>query len=331
MAPAASLTPVDRLDVLIQVDNATDGLSTTPANVESEFASVTRRGLRASSGRCLCCAVHGLSCLITAERGGTRHAVLFDSGPEDYAFERNTTRLGADLGSVESIVLSHGHWDHSGAMFLALHAIRARNGGRTVPYYAHPGMFHARAIRLPNGNVRLMDDVPGVDDLTAHGARVVCTTEPQLVLDDMFYVSGEIPRHTAYERGVPNQVRRTADGKGWEPDELVTDERWLAVNLAGKGLVVFSACSHAGIVNVLTHARAVYPDVPIHAVFGGLHLSGPQEQAIPQTVEAMKAFSPAMIAAGHCTGWRAMSALAGAFGDKVLAPLAVGKRYTLAG
>ena len=125
-------------------------------------------------------------------------------------------------------------------------------------------------------------------------------------------------------------MRRTADGKDWEPDELVMDERWLAVNLAGKGLVVFSACSHAGIINVLTHARATFPDMPIHAVLGGLHLSGPQEQAIPQTVEAMKAFSPAMIAAGHCTGWRAMAALAGAFGDKALAPLAVGKRYTLA-
>jgi len=331
MALVTSLPPVDRLDVLILVDNATDGLSTTPANVETEFASVTRRGLRASSGRCLCCAVHGLSCLITAERGGTRRAVLFDSGPEDYAFERNTTRLGANLGSVESIVLSHGHWDHSGAMFLALHAIRARNGGRTVPYYAHPGMFHSRAIRLPNGNVRLMDEVPGVDDLTAHGATVVCTAEPQLFLDDMFYVSGEIPRVTPYERGIPGQVRRTADRKGWEPDELVIDERWLAVNLAGKGLVVFSACSHAGIVNVLTHARATFPNVPIHAVFGGLHLSGPQEKVIPQTVADMRAFSPAMIAAGHCTGWRAMAALAGAFGDKVLAPLAVGKRFTFAG
>jgi len=330
MAPSASLTPVDRLDVLVLVDNATDGLSTTPAGVETEFSSVTRRGLRASSGRCLCCAVHGLSCLITAERGGARHAVLFDSGPEDYAFERNTTRLGADLGTVESIVLSHGHWDHSGAMFLALHAIRARNGGCAVPYYAHPGMFRSRAVRLPDGNLRLMDDVPGVDDLTAHGARVVCTTEPQLFLDEMFYVSGEVPRLTSYECGVPGQVRRTADGADWEPDELVMDERWLAVNLAGKGLVVFSACSHAGIINVLTHARATYPDVSIHAVFGGLHLSGPQEQAIPQTVDAMKAFSPAMIAAGHCTGWRAMAALAGAFGDKVLAPLAVGKRYTLA-
>ena len=121
----SALAPVDKVEIQILVDNATDGLSTTPANVETEFAFATRRGLRASSGRCLCCAVHGLSCLITVHRAERRHSVLFDSGPEDYAFERNTTRLGADLGKVESIVLSHGHWDHSGAMFLALGAIRA--------------------------------------------------------------------------------------------------------------------------------------------------------------------------------------------------------------
>ena len=326
--PDTAPQPVDKIDILILVDNATDGLSTVPANVETEFASATRRGLRASSGRCLCCAVHGLSCLITAQRGGVRHAVLFDSGPEDYAFERNTTRLGADLGTVESIVLSHGHWDHSGAMFLALNAIRARNGNREVPYYAHPGMFRSRAMRLANGGVRLMDDVPSIAELTAQGARVVSTTEPQRFLDDMFYVSGEIPRVTPFERGLPGQVRRTADGKDWEADEQILDERWLAVHVAGKGLVVFSACSHAGIVNVLTHARASFPDVPIHAVFGGLHLSGPNEQIIPQTVAAMKPFAPALIGAGHCTGWRALAALAEAFGDKVLAPTAVGKRYT---
>lgn len=319
---------VDKVEILILVDNATDGLSTTPPNVETEFAFATRRGLRASSGRCLCCAVHGLSCLITAYRGDTRHTVLFDSGPEDFAFERNTARLGADLGQVEAIVLSHGHWDHSGAMFLALHAIRARNGAREVPYYAHPGMFRSRAMKLANGSLRLMDDVPSVADLTAHGARVVCTTEPQAFLDGMFYVSGEIPRVTPFERGLPGQVRRTEDGRGWESDESIMDERWLAVNVAGKGLVVLSACSHAGIVNVLTDARATFPQVPIHAVMGGLHLSGANEQIIPQTVEAIQAFNPAMIAAGHCTGWRAVAALSTAFGDKVVAPTAVGKRYT---
>ena len=323
----SALAPVDKVEIQILVDNATDGLSTTPANVETEFAFATRRGLRASSGRCLCCAVHGLSCLITVHRAERRHSVLFDSGPEDYAFERNTTRLGVDLGKVESIVLSHGHWDHSGAMFLALGAIRARNAGREVPYYAHPDMFRSRGMMLADGTVRLMDDVPSIDALTAQGARVICTTEPQRLLGDLFFVSGEIPRVTAFERGLPGQVRRTEDGKSWEPDELIMDERWMAVHVAGKGLVVFSACSHAGIVNVLKHARASFPDVPLHAVMGGLHLSGANEQIIPQTIDAMKEFELATIAAGHCTGWRAMAALANAFGDKVVAPSAVGKRY----
>jgi 7,8-dihydropterin-6-yl-methyl-4-(beta-D-ribofuranosyl)aminobenzene 5'-phosphate synthase len=322
------LAPVDEVEIQVLVDNATDGLSTTPANVETEFAFATRRALRASSGRCLCCAVHGLSCPITVHRGELRHSVLFDSGPEDYAFERNTTRLGADLGKVESIVLSHGHWDHAGAMLLALGAIRARNGGREVPYYAHPGMFRSRGVRLAGGSVRLTDDVPTIDALTALGARVICTTEPQRFLDDMFFVSGEIPRVTAFERGLPGHVRRTEDGKSWEPDELLMDERWLAVQVAGKGLVVFSACSHAGIVNVLKHARSSFPGVPLHAVMGGLHLAGVNEEIIPQTVEAMREFKLATIAAGHCTGWRAMSALTVAFGDKVVAPSAVGKHYT---
>ncbi len=324
----SSLTPVDKVEIQVLVDNTTDGLSSTPANVESEFVSLTRRGLRASSGRCLCCAVHGLACLITVQRGDTRHTVLFDSGPEDYAFERNTTRLGADLGKVEAIVLSHGHWDHSGAMLLALDAIRARNGAREVPYYAHPGMFRTRGVKTPNAGVRQMDDVPSIADLTGRGAQVISTPEPRTFLDDMFIVGGEIPRVTPFERGMPGQVRRTDDGKGWEPDELLMDERWLGLHVKDKGLVVFSACSHAGIVNVLSHARASFPGVPLYAVMGGLHLSGANEEIIPQTVDALKGFGLTTIAAGHCTGWRAMAALSAAFGDKVLAPTAVGKRFT---
>jgi 7,8-dihydropterin-6-yl-methyl-4-(beta-D-ribofuranosyl)aminobenzene 5'-phosphate synthase len=61
---------------------------------------------------------------------------------------------------------------------------------------------------------------------------------------------------------------------------------------------------------------------------GGLHLSGTNERVIPQTVEAMKEFDLSVVAAGHCTGWRAMTALANAFGDSKLVPLAVGKRFT---
>jgi len=254
--------------------------------------------------------------------------VLFDSGPEDFAFERNTARLGADLGQVETIVLSHGHWDHSGAMFSALGAIRARNGNRTVPYYAHPGMFRSRAMRLPNGGLRFMDDVPGIADLTAQGAEVVCTAEPRAFLDDMFYVSGEIPRVTPFERGLPGQVRKTEDGSGWEPDELLMDERWLAVNVAGKGLVVLSACSHAGIVNVLTHARASFADVPLYARWAACIWPVPTRRSSRRRWRRWPISSSRRSPAGHCTGWRAIAALATAFGDKVLAPSAVGKRYS---
>ena len=87
-----NLAEADRVEVHILVDNAVDGLSSTPLNVENEWAFATRRGLRASSDRCLCCGVHGLSCLVTVQRGDVRHTLLFDSGPEEYAFERNTTR-----------------------------------------------------------------------------------------------------------------------------------------------------------------------------------------------------------------------------------------------
>ena len=73
-------------------------------------------------------------------------------------------------------------------------------------------------------------------------------------------------------------------------------------------------------------ARGLFPDLLLHAAIGGLHLSGPNEAIIAQTVEGMREFDLATIGAGHCTGWRAMTALANAFGEK-LAPSAVGKRY----
>src|SRR5262249_963882 len=140
------------------------------------------------------------------------------------------------------------------------------------------------------------------------------------------WVSGEIPRMSGFEIGLPGAHRRTPDG--WVLDELVIDERFLAVHVRGKGLVVFSACSHAGVINVLHHARASFPGVPLPAVMGGLHLSGINERIIPQTIDAFGQFGLGRIAAGHCTGWRAMAALLTAFGDKVVAPLAVGKRFT---
>ncbi len=114
----------------------------------------------------------------------------------------------------------------------------------------------------------------------------------------------------------------------WVPDPLILDERFLVVNVRNKGLVVFSACSHAGIINVLHHTKSVFPDLPIYAVMGGFHLSGrAKEKIIQETVEDMKQFNLKMIIPAHCTGWRAVSALGSAFGDEVVVPSAVGRLY----
>jgi 7,8-dihydropterin-6-yl-methyl-4-(beta-D-ribofuranosyl)aminobenzene 5'-phosphate synthase len=186
-------------------------------------------------------------------------------------------------------------------------------------------MFRTRGRQLPAGEILPMEDVPSVAELTAHGARVVNTREPQNFLDDMFYLSGEIPRVTPFETGQPFHFAKTESG--WELDPWIVDERWMGVNVAGKGLVVFTGCSHAGIVNVLKDARARFDGVPLYCVLGGLHLSGHTEKIIPETVAAMREFNLPFIAAGHCTGWRAMAELVKTFGDQVVTPTVVGKRF----
>jgi 7,8-dihydropterin-6-yl-methyl-4-(beta-D-ribofuranosyl)aminobenzene 5'-phosphate synthase len=318
----------DRIEVLVLVDNVTDSLSSAPEFVESEFRRLWRRGGRVLSGPCLCCAAHGFSCAITAWRGDVARTLLFDTGPDAAVFERNVERLGFDMGTVDAMMLSHGHWDHGGAMLRALDMIQARNGGREVPTYMHPDMYRTRAMRTPDGAMHRFEDVPGAAALEAHGARIVHAKDALLALDDLFYVSGEIPRVTPFETGLPGHFRRTADGSDWEPDPLIADERFLAVAVKGKGIVVFTACSHAGVVNVLTHARECFPGHALHGVIGGFHLSGSTEAIIPETVEAMRAFDLKAIMAAHCTGWRATGALASAFGAAVM-PSAVGKTFRL--
>lgn len=321
------MKPVEQLEITVLVDNATDSLSSNPAFVETEFAFLRRNGMKWLSGKCLCCAAHGLSCLITARRGGEARTLLFDTGPDEWVFERNVTRLGVDLGAVGAMVLSHGHWDHGGAMPRALQMITQENGGKPVPVFMHPEMFALRATKAKDGSFQLMEKVPAVDVLSGNGGDVVVTRDEQSVLEDAFHISGEIPRVTPFERGMPGQHRQMPDGS-WALDEMLPDERFVSVQVAGKGQVVFTACSHAGLINVLLAARARFPDVPLYGVVGGFHLSGATEAIIPETIAGLAEFDLKLIAAGHCTGWRAVSALAAAYGDAVV-PSAVGKRYLL--
>ena len=168
----------------------------------------------------------------------------------------------------------------------------------------------------------------GPERLSKAGAKVITNRDPQSVADGAFYVSGEIPRVTSYEAGVPNHLTRSTDGKSWEPDPLIMDERFVSVHVKNKGQFVFSACSHAGLINVLTHARSVFPSIPLYGAMGGLHLSGINEKVIPETVADLRKFGLKLLAPGHCTGWRAVSRLAQEFGDE-LVPSAVGKKYSI--
>jgi 7,8-dihydropterin-6-yl-methyl-4-(beta-D-ribofuranosyl)aminobenzene 5'-phosphate synthase len=325
--PNVQIIAADRVEVLILVDNLVDSLSSAPAFVENEWSRLWRRGYPGISGRCLCCGAHGLSCAVTTWTGGQSHTVLFDTGPDEAVFERNVDRLGFDLGCVDAVVLSHGHWDHAGAMLRAVEMIQLRNGGQAVKTFMHPGMYRSRALRGPDGSLHRFMDVPTAGQLQRHGAEVMHSTSPRSLIDRSFFLSGEIHRVTPFETGMPGHVRRSEDCTDWEPDPLIMDERYLAVLAKDKGLIVVTACSHAGVINVLEDAQRSLPGSRLHAVLGGFHLSGANEQVIPQTIEALRKFDLQVIVPAHCTGWRAVAALSEAFGDAV-APAAVGSRFS---
>ena len=280
------------------------------------------------SGSCQCCANHGLALIVRAWRGDKQHTMLFDAGPVDFAIEYNGSRLGADFGEIDAITLSHGHWDHAGGLPEAIRLIRKDRPGGLLPIYLHPDMFRQRALTLHGGQLMPIREIPSPVELLRLGAEPHLTKKPVWALDDMFYVSAEIPRTTSYERGFPGHMRRTLDGADWEDDPLIMDEKFLAVNIAGKGVVVFTACSHAGLVNVMNAAQSSFPDVPIHALIGAYYLSGANEAIIEQTVTNLAGFDIDLILPGHCTGWRVTNALECSFVAKVV-PSAVGMKISL--
>ena len=321
------LTAVDTLQIQVLVDNVTDSLSTVPENVTHEMAHLRKHGMKELSGECLCCGAHGLSLLITATKDNQQQTVLFDAGPEGEVFKRNVSKLNADLGQVENIVLSHGHWDHAGGFLAALDLIKQQNPERKPVFHLNPDMFFHRGNQLPNGNIFTYKTIPPIEELTQRGATVINKAEARLMGDNLFYLSGEIPRVTSYEKGFPGHMKQLPNQE-WIPDPLILDERFLAVHVKNKGLIVFSACSHAGIINVLKHAQTQFTDIPLHAVMGGFHLSGAAvEKIIPDTVNDMQQFNLKQIIPAHCTGWRAVNALGNTFGDSVVVPSAVGRIY----
>ncbi|MGO9875695.1 MAG: MBL fold metallo-hydrolase [Acidimicrobiia bacterium] len=335
---------LDELVLTVVVDNATDTLSSIDVGVPQIPEVVSLLGRIPSSRQYdghpavavfdqLCVACHGLSVLVHGRRGAESHTALFDVGPYGDVWIGNAERLDVDLAAIETIVLSHWHSDHSGGLPVVIEAIAAARdrAGASGPVIVdlHPDRPDQRGVALPSGTIVMLAEEPTPAAMAKAGARVELHDELHLVNDDFFAVSGMIDRVTDYETGLEGHVSFSNDvGR---PDPLILDERFLAACVRGRGVSVLSACSHAGIVNACLAAQRLFPEMPIDVVLGGYHLAGASmEPRIPATVRDLDRFiAPRVVAPAHCTGWRAVHALADRFSPGRFAPSVVGARYVL--
>ncbi len=222
----------------------------------------------------------------------------------------NAGRLGADLSAVQAVVLSHGHFDHAGG----LAGLAGRQGTRSLPMVVHPKIWTRRRLAVPG---REPWELPALSKraLEGEGFAVIERREPSLLVDGCVLITGEVDRTTEFERGMP-PAHQEWTGSTWQHDPLVIDDQALVTHVRGRGLVVLTGCGHAGAINIVRHAQRLTAVPALHALVGGLHLSGPAfEPIIGPTVEALTQLTPGLVVPGHCTGWRAQHALAAALPD----------------
>ena len=169
-----------------------------------------------------------------------------------------------------------------------------------------------RGIAHPNGPLCLEAD-PTPAEITAAGAQVVEDASTHTVLDGFFGVTGAIPRLTTYETGIPGGIRldKVDDHheRKWTTDEEIKEERVVVCRIKGKGMVVFTGCSHAGIVNIAYHVLQAFSSPArqsddFYALIGGYHLADAPESRLQNTLIDLIDLNPKLLMPGHCTGWR---------------------------
>jgi 7,8-dihydropterin-6-yl-methyl-4-(beta-D-ribofuranosyl)aminobenzene 5'-phosphate synthase len=292
-----SLHEAEKVEILILVDNVVDILL--------EDSDVVKRAPRLINGKAAppLLAEHGFSALIRVSGNGNAHSILLDAGLTETTMLENADRLRLDLGEVEAVVISHGHLDHIRALLPALDRLR-----KGTPIVLHPHAFAPRIMRLPDGTEYHMPPLDR-DALERKGAKIKTEAGPSLLAGDMLLVTGEIPRTTEFEYGLPVQYA-IVDGKEVH-DPLTPDDQAIIVGVKGKGLVIISGCAHAGIINTARYARELTGTEEVHALIGGFHLSGfLYESVIEPTVAALEDIRPAYVVPTHCTGWKAIHEIA---------------------
>ena len=187
------LAAVDQLIVDVITDSMSDTYASKPAFATSEMANILSAGAKEISGETLLVANLGYGLRLRTRIGKIDHALLPDTGTEGAAFIRNCRNLAIDLGEVEEIAITNGHWDHMGALPAALDAIAGCRGRQSVSVHVNPGMFNERGVLLANGTIFPAATVPTPAEMEAQGARVVNDGDERTLLDDYFFYSAEIP------------------------------------------------------------------------------------------------------------------------------------------
>ena len=257
-------------------------------------------------------AEHGLS--IWIEIGSKR--ILFDTG-QGATFDNNARALGINLAKTDMLVLSHGHYDHTGGIPYVLQ--QAGN----VHVYCHPGVVTPR-YRIRNGTPTAIHMPPrsltGINKLATEQLHWV---QQPLYLSDTIGLTGPIPRESIYENtGGPFYL----DPGGYRSDPIDDDMAlWIRTP---KGLIVLVGCCHSGLINTLNHVQHLNDGMKIRTVIGGFHLMTADFQRINKTITALRFLNFDQLIPCHCTGHFAVSMLHGAFGKQVL-PGAVGNTFLI--
>ena len=231
-------------------------------------------------------AEHGLAYFI--EAGDEK--ILFDTG-QGMALEHNAKKLGIDLHNLDALILSHGHYDHTGG----LHLVSPKR------VFAHPAVTESKFSRNPNGKIHSVA-MPNVDRqaLLAHPKWI--RVEAPVELSNGICITGPVPRLTDFE---DTGGAFFCDTDCTVSDELLDDQALFFETSAG--IVVVLGCAHSGVINTLRFIQTLTDHRPIHTVIGGMHLLHADENRMNRTVEELRLLNVQHLMPCHCTGLPAIA------------------------